>query len=72
MAQIELYDIDSVGSELFQDNENYFNEFNEPEIDPAWKVSKVALTFTFSHYFTFCKDMDREEGSGGAGERGSR
>jgi hypothetical protein len=48
MAQIRLYDLDPVGSELFQDAENYLNELNEEEIDRVWTAIETALSFTFS------------------------
>jgi hypothetical protein len=47
MAQIRLYDLNPVGSELFQDAENYLNELNEEEVDRLWDVSEIALSFTF-------------------------
>lgn len=45
MAKIDLYDINPVGSELFQDDENYLNDLNEQEVDRVWGVTEIVLSF---------------------------
>jgi hypothetical protein len=59
MAKIDLYDIDPVGSALFQDSENYLNELNEEEVDRLCSASEIVLTFTLSQDINIQTQKDK-------------